>query len=214
MYSLGYNNNLSHCSLWGRTRQDIQPNGYYPPINQPLNGLGTSNPIYQLESMVSQNSPLSLVSARPAQRNYPSCNRYMYNSSAYQDVSQRRDWQWRRYNDEALGELCSWLQATESTLSSRLPPRAAETRSSCAVFRPAPKEKRKPSTDDEKSPKKQTPTGKKTEKGKRFQFYNYFLTSATCILVDGIARDVLHLTIDNSEAHDSLLRFSAVLFEN
>ncbi len=170
MYSYGYNNTPSHCSFWGRTRQDTQPNTYYPPINQALNGLATSNPIYQLESMVSENSSLGLVTAaRQSQRSYSSCSRYMYNASSYQDVPQRRDWRYR-YNDEALGELCSWLQTAESTLASRLPPRA-EARSSCAVLRPPPKEakeRRKASSEGEAvSPKKQLQsTSKKPEKGK------------------------------------------------
>eukprot|EP00794_Sanderia_malayensis_P014328 gene14328-15819_t len=183
MYSLGYNSNLSHCSFWGnsRARQDTgQPNGYYPPINQAMNGLATSNPIYQLESMVSQNSPLGLVTASSTSRqgiqrnNYPSCSRYLYNANAYnQDlpVPQRRDWQWRRYNDEALGELCSWLQTAESTLSSSSStchPSRVEARNSCALLRPSlapPKDRRVSSTDEEKPSKKsrQSP-GKKTEK--------------------------------------------------
>ena len=164
MYSMGYNDNLSHCSFWGRSRHENQANGYYTPINQAFSSLATSNPIYQLESMVSQNSSVGFVTARQSQRSYPSCNRYMYNGGGYQEAPQRRDWQWRRHSDEALGELCSWLQATESTLSSRLPTRG-EARSSCAVIRPTHKEKKKASLDESKTTKKQstTPT-KKPEK--------------------------------------------------
>ena len=165
MYSMGYNDNLSHCSFWGRTRHENQSNAYYSPINQAFNSLGTSNPIYQLESMVSQNSSIGLVTARQNQRNFASCSRYMYNNAPYQEATQRRDWQWRRHSDEALGELCSWLQATESTLSSRLPQRP-ETRNSCALLRPAPKEKKKPSSADAKATKKQSLAQKKSEKGK------------------------------------------------
>lgn len=165
---MGYNDNYSHCSYWGRARHENQSNGYYAPINQAFNNMGTSNPIYQLESMVSQNTSVGLVTARQSQRNFPNCNRYVYNNAAYQDVSQRRDWQWRRHNDEALGELCSWLQATESTLSSRLSQRA-EVRSSCAVLRPQTKEKKKMIPDESKSARKQASTSKKSEKGKKLE---------------------------------------------
>ena len=167
MYPMGYNDNYSHCSFWGRLRHESQSNAYYAPINQGYNNMGSSNPIYQLESMVSQNTSVGLVTARQSQRNFPSCGRYMYNNTPYQEVSQRRDWQWRRHNDEALGELCSWLQATESTLSSRLPQRA-EARSSCALVRPPTKEKRRSISDDSKSTKKPVAAPKKSEKGKKF----------------------------------------------
>ena len=163
---MGYNDNYSHCSFWGRARHESQSNGYYAPINQAYNNMGTSNPIYQLESMVSQNTSVGLVTARQNQRNFPSCSRYLYNNAPYQDTSQRRDWQWRRHNDEALGELCSWLQATESTLSARLPQRA-EARGSCALLRPPAKEKKKSSSEDTKTAKKQVTTSKKSEKGKK-----------------------------------------------
>ena len=176
MYPMGYNDNYSHCSFWGRARHESQSNGYYAPINQAYNNMGSSNPIYQLESMVSQNSSLGLVTARQNQRNFPSCGRYPYSNASYQDASQRRDWQWRRHNDEALGELCSWLQATESTLSSRLPQRA-EGRSSCSLLRPSTKEKRRPATDDSKAVKKHAATSKKSEKGKKYDILSNVYTA-------------------------------------
>lgn len=177
---MGYNDNLSHCSFWGRSRHESQANGYYTPINQAFSSLATSNPIYQLESMVSQNSSVGFVTARQSQRSYPSCSRYMYNGAGYQETPQRRDWQWRRHSDEALGELCSWLQATESTLSSRLPTRG-EARSSCAVIRPTHKEKKKASSNEDKTTKKQAETPKKPEKGE-FIFEWLIVYKLICLL--------------------------------
>lgn len=176
MYPMGYNDNYSHCSFWGRARHESQSNGYYAPINQAFNNMGTSNPIYQLESMVSQNTSVGLVTARQNQRNFSSCSRYVYNNAPYQEASQRRDWQWRRHSDEALGELCSWLQATESTLSSRQPQRL-EARSNCAVLRPPAKEKKKTVQDDSKHGKKQATTSSKAEKGNKLQHMIPLLTA-------------------------------------
>ena len=169
MHSMSYNDNYSHCSFWGRARHESQSNGFYAPINQTYNNMGSSSPIYQLESMVSQNSSLGLVTARQSQRNFPSCGRYPQSNETYQDASQRRDWQWRRHNNEALGELCSWLQATESTFSSRLSQRV-ETRSNCALFRPPTKDKKR-SSPDSRSAKKQIATSKKSEKGKKHDLF-------------------------------------------
>ena len=165
MYSLGFSNISSRCSYWGRNRQNNQVANIYSATNQPLNNVGPSNPIYQLESMISQETPLSVAAVRQSQRSFSNCSRYMHNNSGNTDGYGRRDWQWRRYNDEALGELCSWLQATESTLSSRLPSRSETNRSSCSL-RPASSEQRRPAKKEQTATKSRRESSSPKEKCK------------------------------------------------